>query len=154
MGRELLDSMIAETCWHISAGGPTAPSFLVVMGGRIPRSEPLRNPRQPDEFRHNRGTVELLVWSSWRLQNRADVLATSDQGEIGLDRIRSLIGTKVTMVSCLAPAWDLNIHFSDGTELLTFSDHLEPDASIALNWELWCDGQYLRAGPGGSLVKE
>lgn len=146
--------MIGEACWHVSAGGPTAPSFLLVMGGRIPRPEPLKNPHQPDAFRHNRGTVELLVWSSWRQQNRTDVLATSDQGESGLDRLRSLAGATVTTVSCLAPAWDLNIHFSDGTELVTFSDHLEPDASVAMNWELWYDGRYLRAGPGACLVAE
>ena len=88
MSHELLDSLLGQPCWHVSAGGATAPSFVLVLGGRVPRDVPLTNPAQPDDFRHNRGAVELLVWSSWRLQRGPSVLATSDQGEAGLPALR------------------------------------------------------------------
>lgn len=154
MSHQLLDAMVGKPCWHVSAGGPTAPSFVLVLGGRVPRDVPLRNPAQPDDFRHTRGEVELLVWSPWRLQRGSSPLATSDQGEPGLAALRALVGAVVESVACAAPAWDLAIRFSDRTELVTFSDHLDPGASIEASWELWARGRYLRAGPGGALVEE
>ena len=154
MSHELLDALVGKPCWHVSAGGPTAPSFVLVLGGRVARDVPLTNPAQPPEFRNSRGEVELLVWSSWRLQRGSSVLATSDQGEAGMQPLRSLVGGVVERVICAAPAWDLTIRFADATELVTFSDHLEPGASIEANWELWARGRYLRAGPGDALVDE
>jgi hypothetical protein len=154
VSHELLDAMVGQPCWHLSAGGATAPSFVLVLGGRVPRDVPLSNPAQPDDFRHSRGAVELLVWSSWRLQRGASVLATSDQGEAGLAVLRSLVGAVIESVTCAAPAWDLRIRFADATELVTFSDHLEPGASVAANWELWARARYLRAGPGEALIEE
>lgn len=154
MSHELLDAMVGQPCWHVSAGGSTAPSFVLVLGGRVPRDVPLTNPAQPDDFRQSRGEVELLVWSSWRLQRGPSVLATSDQGEAGMAAVRALVGAVIESVACAAPAWDLTIRFSDETELVTFSDHLEPGGSIEANWELWARGRYLRAGPGEALVDE
>jgi hypothetical protein len=151
---ELLESMVGEECWHVSAGGATAPSFVLAMGAKIPRSRPLRNPAQPEEYRLNRGSVELLVWSSWRLQGVASVFATSDQGANGVASLKTLIGSKIKAVKCTAPAWDLWLEFSDGKQLITFSDHLEPDASIESNWELWTAGKHITAGPGSTLVEE
>lgn len=152
-GLELLKVMIGEACWHVSAGGATAPSFLLVMGDKVPRSRVLANPNQPDAFRRYRGSIELLVWSSWRLQTDANVLATSDQGETGVRALTSLTGAKVTAVSYAAPAWDLRIDFSNGQTIATFSDHVEPDASIAENWEFWNLGDCITAGPG-TLLQE
>ena len=154
MAQRELDNMLGTTCWHVSAGGSTAPSFVLVLGEKVPRSTPLRNMAQPQQYREYRGSVELLIWSSWRLQNSTTVLATSDQGERGLSQLASLNGQKVIGIKCLPPAWDLIIDFSDGQRLLTFSDHLEPDASISENWELWVDGRHLVAGPGNRLAQE
>ncbi len=154
MSHELLDALVGKPCWHVSAGGRTAPSFVLVLGGRVPRDLPLKNPAQPEAFRNSRGEVELLVWSAWRLQRGPRVLATSDQGEAGTAPLRSLVGAAVESVTCAAPAWDLTIRLSDGIELVTFSDHLDPGASIEANWELWASGRYLRAGPGELLTEE
>jgi hypothetical protein len=151
---ELLRKIIGAACWHISAGGVTAPSFILVMGDKIPRAAPLRNPSQPDDFKSFRGSIELLVWSSWRLQTKVDVLATSDQGEAGLPQLDSLVGVPVVDVVYYQPAWDLRIRFADGRELVTFSDHLGPQASIAENWEFWAAGKHLVAGPGTKLVDD
>jgi hypothetical protein len=69
-------------------------------------------------------------------------------------RLRSLVGQKIESVRYTAPAWDPQIRFSDGKELLTFSDHLEIDSSIEANWELWAKGKHLVAGPGTELTEE
>jgi hypothetical protein len=153
MSAELLQRIVAASCWHVSAGGVTAPSFLLAFGARIPRSFPLNSPFQPEEFRQYRGEMELLVWSSWRLQTVTDILASSDQGDIGLVRLPTLIGLSVVEVSAAPPAWDLFLEFSNGIRLLTFSDHVSPDASIDQNWELWVDGRHLQAGPGATLLE-
>jgi hypothetical protein len=154
MDAKLIARMVGAVCWHVSSGGATAPSFVLVLGDKILRSSPLKNPAQPEEFRNNRGSVELLVWSSWRLQTATDVLASSDQGDVGLNVLRRLVGLKIISASTKPPAWDLFIQFSDGTELLTFSDHVAPDASIDQNWELWAENRRLGAGPGSALAEE
>ena len=154
MGPELLESMIGERCWHVSAGGATAPSFVLAMGAKVPRESALANPTQPEEFRLNRGSVELLVWSSWRLQEGDSLIASSDQGEDGAMRLRSLAGQKIEAVRYVPPAWDLQIRFADGKELVTFSDHLERDSSIEANWEFWANDKHLVAGPGTQLAED
>lgn len=148
---EALNMILGQSLWHVSAGGPTAPSFLLVMGDRVPRERGLTNPNQADAFRRFRGSLELLVWSSWRLQTDAVVLASSDQGEVGLERVTSLVGTTVTAIACAAPAWDLRLEFSNGQTIVTFSDHVEPNASIGQNWEFWSPDCCITAGPGSAL---
>lgn len=152
MGLELLDSLAGEKCWHVSAGGASAPSFLLVLGGKIPRDNVLQNPAQPDEFRRNRGSVELLVWCSWRLQGPSSVLASSDQ-ENGTALLGDLTGQTIGAVTSLPPAWDLSIQFSDGRQLAVFCDHLEAGSPIETNWELWTNGKHLIAGPGARLIQ-
>ena len=154
MGIEKLKKMLDRACWHVSAGGSTWPSFVLVMGDKVRRMSPLKNPAQPEDYRQFRGSLELLVWSSWRLQTRTEVLATSDQDDDVVGQLESLNGIKIVGVSYSEPAWDLRIDFADGRELLTFSDHLEPGASIPENWELTVDGCRLSAGPGHQLHEE
>ena len=94
MSHELLDALVGKPCWHVSAGGRTAPSFVLVLGGRVPRDLPLKNPAQPEAFRNSRGEVELLVWSAWRLQRGPRVLATSDQKGLAQRLILFLLGNE------------------------------------------------------------
>jgi hypothetical protein len=88
------------------------------------------------------------------LQQGEVVLAASDQGEDGVAQLQGLVGLTVLSVKALGPAWDLRIAFDDGKELVTFSDHVQPNASIDTNWELWAGGSHLSAGPGSILVKD
>lgn len=144
----LQDIMRGKKCWYVSAGGSTVPTFLLVLGKKIPRDRPLKNTKHPLEFQQYRGAVELLVWCSWRLQNKSDGLASSDQGEIGTCKLDQLINSKVVSVSCDSPCWDLSITFSNGLVLSIFCDHIEPNASFAHNWEFWSPKGYIKAGPG------
>jgi len=141
-------ALVGHECWYVSAGGKTAPSFMLALGDKVARERPLTNPAQSAEFRANEGSVELLVWCAWRLQGPALVLASSDQGASGLSALRAIVGASVTAVLCSPPAWDLLVEFSNGLELAVFCDHVEPNASIAQNWELWSPQGYVGTGPG------
>lgn len=135
-------------CWHVSGGGAAGASFRLVLGDQIPREQPVRNPAHPESFRMNRGAAELLVWCSWRLERFTDVLASSDQERLGVSMLMRLVGTEITNLECVAPAWDLRIDFSDGHRIVVFCDHVDPGSSIAQNWELYLLDRVIRTGPG------
>ena len=141
-------------CWHVSAGGATAPSFMLVLGDKVPRAQPLQNPAQPECFRNHRGSIELLVWCSWRLQTTSSVLAASDLGTDWTEQLAKLVGQSVVTATCSPPAWDLRITFTGELELLVFCDHAAVTAPIAQNWELFLGGKIISAGPGSSWQVE
>lgn len=130
------------------------PSFKLALGGRILRKIPLMNKSQPEEYQRYRGTVELLVWCSWRLQTESTVLASSDQLEEGIGALRSLDSATVRDVMCLGPAHDLVIDFEGGKRLVVFCDHVQPGASISENWEFSLVDLTLIAGPGTLMIIE
>jgi hypothetical protein len=140
--------LVGQRCWHVSAGESTLPSFTLVLGDMIRRQRPLRNQSQPETFRLNRGSTELLVWCSWRLQDADSVLASSDQGTEPLTELQQLIGQSVVSVECTPPAWDLRLRFSNERVLVVFCDHADEGASIAQNWELYSVDKTIRTGPG------
>lgn len=141
-------ALLGQKCWYVSAGGASAPSFRLAFGERVPLERRLRNPTNSTEFQKFRGSVELLVWCSWRLQRPGAVLASSDQGASGLSALDAIVNSTVTDVTCSLPAWDLLVRFSGGLELAVFCDHVAPDASIDQNWELWSPSGYVGTGPG------
>ena len=126
-------NLVGEKCWHVSAGGVTAPSFLLAFGERILRARVLKNKAQPVIYRKFRGSLELLVWCTWRLQTEKSVIGSSDQGELGIVELRKLLGAEVADVKCQPPAWDLCVEFVDGRTLMVFCDHVAPDASCDSN---------------------
>lgn len=146
--------LVGKKCWHVSAGGVTSPSFTLALGEKIPRATPLRNETQPEIFRHHDGSVELLVWCTWRLQTEDRVLASSDQQTSGVAILKTLIDATVVAVNFWPPASDLRLDFSDGRTLMVFCDHVEPEASFSQNWELWVPGWEVTAGPGSALLIE
>ena len=148
MGVSAIQALVGQTCWYVSAGGVSAPSFTLVLGDRVLRETPLSNPAHPEAFRKFRGTVELLVWCSWRLQGEAAVLASSAQEEAGLPHLDALVGATVAAIVCAAPAWDLVLDFSNGLRLQIFCDNVDPNSPASQNWELWAGDLYVSAGPG------
>lgn len=151
---EAIKELVGQNCWYVSAGGATAPSFTLVLGEKVLRERALRNLAHPLEFRTNRGSVELLVWCSWRLQSTTQVFASSDQGEFGLQVLKNVEGTTILETNCYPPAWDLSIRFSNGLELSIFCDHIEPNCSISQNWEFSGPRGYVATGPGTSWSED
>jgi len=149
---DIQQALEGQTCWYVSAGGATAPSFLLACGDKVARERPLKNERHPEEFRKFRGSVELLVWCSWRLQRGVDILASSDQEDVGLAALDQLVHTRIKGMSCTPPALDLEIRFPDDVQLDIICDHVEPGTSP--NWELWTPEGYDCAGPGSVWQEE
>lgn len=145
-----MKGILGVECWHVSAGGAVGPSFTLVLGEKVRRQHPLRNAAQPEEFQRSRGSVELLVWCSWRLQDASSVLATSDQAKDWVVALRELVGATVVAVECTPPAWDLRLEFSNGHVMMIFCDHGDEGASIAQNWELFLPTTTIRTGPGST----
>ena len=145
---ELLQSLVSRRCWYVSSGGATAPSFMLIVGDKIPRDRELRNRHHPEDYRQNRGTHELLVWCSWRLQTNNEVLASSDQETDENSPLLALAGGEIAAVEVSSPAWDIRITFNDGRVLVVFCDHVPPAPSASRNWECWLPGHYVEAGPG------
>lgn len=150
---EIVQMLVGQSCWYVSHGGSTAPTFELVMGQRIPREAQLQNAAHPDEFRLNRGSHSLLVWCSWRLQEPTKVLTTSDN-VADLSQLDKLTDATLVIARCSAPAWDLELQFSNGLVLLIFSDNHGPDPTASQNWELWVPGMYARAGLGEEWLEE
>jgi hypothetical protein len=105
-----------------------------------PHDEP--NSR-PHGWRH------LTIKSPWRLQTGAQVLCdwnakSGAEGEI-LKVASQLVGLTVKGVQTSPPAWDLELHWSNHTTLVVFSDSNEDrdDAWFILG----TDGLEIIAGP-------
>jgi hypothetical protein len=153
MNLDIPQRLVGQRCWYVSAGGVTAPSFSLALGEQIPRARPLTNTAHPPSFRHNEGSFGLLVWCSWRLQTDSNVLATSDTDDFQV-HLDSLTDAVVDAVLCRAPAWDLELRFSNGETLLIFCDNHGSDPTASQNWELWVPGTYVQAGLAGEWHEE
>jgi len=142
-------------CWYVSCGGCTMPSFQLALGNKVPRQTPLKNPAQSEEFRCFEGEVNLLVWCSWRLDGIDAPLTSSDDVEVSVvSRLSQLIGASVTNAATVAPAWDLNLDFSNGLRLCVFCDHVPGEPSFDGNWELWQRNLTAFVGPGARCAIE
>ena len=152
----VLSEMLNEPCWHISGGGgSTWPSFVLVMGQKVPRERALRNEHQPQDFRENNGSVELLVWCTWRLELADGRLGSSDGGRSSQEALKVLIGKTVAEVEYQEPTHDLVVKFNNGSILRVFCDHVHPEeCSIAENWELTTPSMITIAGPGKEIKFE
>lgn len=135
---EIAQSLLGKPCWYASFGGCAGSTFQLAFGAKIARRVPGRNEKHTEEFRKYEGEANLLVWCSWRLDDAAGPIASSDDTDehiaVGLNR---LLGTSPATLSCGAPGWDLRIGFANGLTLRVFCDHVPGDPSFSSNWELW-----------------
>lgn len=139
----------ALPCWKFGCGGSVGSSFSLAFGKRISRLAPKVVERRVIEEYQEFGEMTLLVWCTWRLDAPFQPLTSSDDSDEGIQHgLSELIGTTVQSVEIAAPAWDLNVKFSNNLWLRVFCDHVPGDPSIEVNWELYGDEQSLHIGPG------
>jgi len=149
----MLSLIIGQSPWHVSAGGVTAPTFKLVLGSKIRRARPLKNPAQPEEFQLFEGSIQILVWCSWRIQTPSSLIASSAQGEQGLIHVRSFVGVPIRDAICESPFGDLTVGFADDRTIKIFPDAVEDEENAIPNWELVVDDRQLVVGPGAKCVE-
>lgn len=152
--RTFLKLAEGHCCWHVSVGGCTLPTFQLVLGDPIKRTIPLNNPEQPALFQSHRGTYQFLIWCSWRLEQNDEIIVSSDG--LGVDIVsgtQRLIKKDLLETYVTAPAWDLNLKFSDGYKLVVFCDHTDSDPSFDGNWDARIGNVRITAGPGSKLLQ-
>jgi len=151
----LVRSITGLSCWYVSCGGVTAPTFRLALGNKVPRERPLNNPAHSEEFRRFEGEANLLVWCSWRLDGADGPLTSSDDVPANIEnQLNKLIGACVESVAVAAPAWDLTVRFANGLQLRMFCDHVPGEPSFDGNWEMWRADVAVAVGPGARYVIE
>ena len=123
--------------------------FELAFGDKVPRKTPIQNEAYDEEFRRFEGSVNLMVWCTWRLDIESGCVVSSDgdDDEIG-NGLRALMGSSVTEVSIVQPAWDLVLRFNGGMRLTVFCDHVGRNPSYDGNWYLTLPDRLYYAGPG------
>jgi hypothetical protein len=151
----LVNSIRGLRCWYVSCGGAVGPTFQLALGDKVPRSRPLKNPAQSEEYRQFEGEANLLVWCSWRLDANEGPLTSSDDDDAGIStHLQRLAGATVQSVSLTSSALDLTVSFSGDLTLRIFCDHVPNSPSYDGNWELWRKEEALFIGPGARVVTE
>ncbi len=151
----LVRSITGLSCWYVSCGGVTLPTFQLALGNKVPREKPLNNSAHPEEFRRFKGEANLLVWCSWRLDGADGPLTSSDDTPTNIkNQLNQLIDARVESVDVAAPAWDLTVRFANGLQLHAFCDHVPGDPSFDGNWEMWRGDVAVVVGPGVRYVIE
>jgi hypothetical protein len=147
--QQMLSQAVRMPCWYVSAGKGTGSSFQLVLGGKVLRKHPIKNPHQSEEFRKYAGEASLLVWCSWRLDGESEALASSDEADEVIEhKLQVLVGTTLETVEITSRAWDLCLSFSGNLQLCVFCDHVPGDPSFDGNWQYSIHGQGISAGPG------
>jgi len=151
----ILSDAVGKKCWHVTAGGITAPQFSVALGRKIRRDRPLRTPQGSKAFQFYEGEISFFIRCSWRLESEKLVIASSDDAEkpvvLGL---RRLAGKTLVDVKVEQPAWDLILGFSGGLRLHVFCDVTNNSAIYLKNWHARVGDTHVYAGPGINLNVE
>jgi hypothetical protein len=142
--------LIGLPIWFVNCGGAAGSSFSLALGAKVRRSSPLRNPSVSQNFREHTGEANLYVWCSWRLA-LGERLASSDQEAAQFQSaLHALLGSVVQSVTVALPFHDLEL-VTDTGRLQLFCDHVPPEMSYPLNWELTVPGATVSAGPGAKV---
>jgi hypothetical protein len=152
---EQVKSRLRKKCWYVSCGGSVGTTFQLVLGDKVRRDVPVRNPAHSDDFRNYEGEANLYVWCSWRLDSPEGPL-TSSAGEqehvvLGLE---DLVGRAVIDVRVDLPGWDLHLQFSGGRNLHVFCDQIAGDSCSRTNWDLVLTDKSIDCEASSKIVVE
>lgn len=137
-----------QEVWFINGGGAAGSTFSLSLGKKSQRPKALQNPSVTEEFQRYRGEFSLYVWSTWRLESH-DAVASSDQDfEQARPLLQTLVGESVTDVVVEGRCLDLQLILGNRS-LRVFCDHVPPEPSCEVNWELTIEHRgALIVGPG------
>ena len=146
---------LCNMCWYASCGGAALSTFELAFGKKIARSVIARASAASDEFCEFEGEANLLVWCTWRLDDAAGPITSSDDTTANVVRsLKQLVGHNVVDVQVDLPGWDLHLEFTGGLRLHVFCDHVPGDPSWDGNWELFLSDKMIAIGVGSKCEIE
>ena len=151
-------SLQGKPCWNAYAS--VGNSLGISLGEKIARDVPL--PQLPtakrlgipdDNVYHKfRDEVRLITWCPWRLDTVERPITSFDDETHPVEAgIRRLIGAQVERAEVAAPAWDLQLLFSNQLCLRVFSEYVPGKPTFDGNWELWIGDDHVMVGPGNAI---
>lgn len=144
---EIVLRLLGMKVWFVNAGGAAGSSFSISFGEKRPRDLPLRNPSVSEEFRKFEGESTLYVWCTWRLESKDEVVSSDQEPPQFIPLLEELVGQHVTAVKAIGNCFDLDLVFGD-YRLYVFCDHVPPDPSFSINWEMVFPSTNVIVGPG------
>lgn len=147
MSAEVIQALVGKRCWYASCGGAAGPTFQLAFGKKVRRREEVNNDAHSDEYQQFEGESNLLVWCSWRLDDPARPITSSDDSDGPLrEGLSRLVNATVADVRIEMPGWDLRLAFANDLTLRVFCDHVAGDPSFDGNWELWQQQRVISIG--------
>lgn len=117
-----LSALVGEECWGVVGGGGTGSVISLKIGARTLKHKPLNNPHLSDLVRKYDSAYSLMLWCPWRIDSNSNVVSgshmeNSNEGPM-IRGYKSILGQKITTVTCSAPAFDLRLEFANRHTLL------------------------------------
>ena len=144
--------LLGKPCWHVVCGGTAGTTFKLVLGDKIERIKPRKNPFGSSIMDLYSGEVRLLVWCPWRLDDPAKPISSSeDLQEHATASLQTLIGRNIMNASIGLPGWDMKIAFTGQVTLSIFATHFPNQDSFSTNWELFSPECTLAVNAGSQI---
>ena len=153
-------SVQGKPCWNAYASVGNYLSLGVSLGEKSARDVPLpQSPTTkrlalPDDIAYHkfRDEVELITWCPWRLDAEERPITSSDDETRSVEAgIRRLIGAAVERAEVAAPAWDLQLFFSNQLCLRVFSEYVPGKPPFDGNWGFSINDDHAIVGPGNAI---
>ncbi len=130
VSEDLLDFLLGQRCWGISAGEGTGSIFQLHLGEKRPRRRPLRNTALEEDVRNFEGIYCIRIECSWRLTSPQKWICTSQSpnckdGEM-ITGLKHLVGASVSEIGIDGQYLDLTIRFNELC-LSVFNDEPNPE---------------------------
>ncbi len=149
---EIFRYCLNKTCWHVSVGGCTLPSFSLAIGDKIKRKKALKNTAQPAKFRAYTPEISIFIWCAWRLDSSNLVIATNDGDESAITReLKRIRDKSIVSIDVNPPAADLVIQFQNDLRLMVFCNRMRTTPILERNWQAQFGQTRILAGPGSRL---
>lgn len=151
--KRYIKEFVGKLCWDVGCGRNVGSSFSLQLGRKV-KVNTFAYSKTPRKLSFRTvGEHNLLVWCSWRLSKKDNLVVTSDDCENHYKwckYLRKLAGHKITKAKILNSFFDMQIDFTDGYQLNIFCDHGTREPSIDTNWEIFWPDFY----PFGIYPKE
>ncbi|NVD73742.1 hypothetical protein HUX88_24865 [Duganella sp. BJB1802] len=151
-----VDATVGEECWGVVGGEGTGSVILLSIGERFLRRRPLTNPHLSELCRFYDAAYSLRIMCPWRIDSPSKVVAGSHMCNANdgpmVEGLKEICGQKILTVLCLAPAYDITIHFENQMTLMVHCSDI--DCNYDEFYSFGTPSGYYVVGPDGNISFE